>query len=114
MVSKRNDPRPQHSRAADEAAPDADAAAEGAPEDEEEDARPAGHRRSGGAGGFGPAIAGIMHGIDADIFRDPAAIRRMERDRTAIARTADGTMVGIELPGEGVIEDPDSEEDEPA
>lgn len=63
--------------------------------------------RGSGSSGFGPAIAGIMHGIDADIFRDPAAVQRMARDSKAVARTADGTTVGIELPGEGFIDVPD-------
>jgi hypothetical protein len=84
-------------------------------EDELDDDRPRAHRRSGGGGGFGPAIAGIMQGIDADIFRDPAAIQRMQRDSNAVVRTADGTVIGIELPGEGVIEGLDPEpEEEPA
>lgn len=64
-------------------------------------------RRSGGSSSLGTTIGGIMHGIDADIFRDPAAIQRMERDKKATLRTADGTVVGIELPGEGILtEDP--------
>ena len=74
--------------------------------EELDDDLPRANRRSGG-GGFGPAIAGIMHGIDADIFRDPAAIQRMQRDRAGVVRTADGTVIGIDLPGEGVIDDPE-------
>lgn len=118
MVSGRNDPSRSHPGAGNRPASDAPGPASGPPEgaDEEEeqveDDRPQGHRHSGGAAGFGPAIAGIMHGIDADIFRDPAAIQRMERDRSAVVRTADGTVIGIELPGEGVIEEP-TEGDEP-
>jgi hypothetical protein len=57
------------------------------------------HRRGAGTGkGLGGTIGGIMHGIDADIFRDPASIQRIKRDRNAVVRTADGTVVGIELP----------------
>lgn len=102
MVSRRKNLQPRRvdpKRAADIAA-NAGADADGHAEDE----RPLGHRRSGGASGFGPAIAGIMAGIDADIFRDPAAIRRMERDRTAVARTADGTVVGIGPPTDDAAE----------
>jgi len=82
--------------------------------EEEDDGLPRSHLRSGGSGGFGPAIAGIMHGIDADIFRDPASIQRMQRDSSAVVRTADGTVIGISLPGEGVITDPDSDDEPPA
>lgn len=78
--------------------------------DELEGDRPLTNRRSGG-GGFGPAIAGIMHGIDADIFRDPAAIQRMQRDSGAVVKTADGTVIGIELPGEGTLEVPGPDPD---
>ena len=81
--------------------------------DEQAEERPLAHKRSSGSSSFGPAIAGIMHGIDADIFRDPAAIQRMQRDRTAVVRTADGTVIGIELPGEGIIDVQDPEADEP-
>ena len=63
--------------------------------------------RRSGSGGFGPAIAGIMHGIDADIFRDPASIQRMQRDSAGVVRTADGTVIGIGLHGEGVISQPE-------
>lgn len=114
MASKRKDlhtPRPHVApRTPLAAAPTAtDIVAQGnaSAEDELEDDLPRAHRRSGGAGGFGPAIAGIMHGIDADIFRDPAAIQRMQRDSGAVVKTADGTVIGIELPGEGVIESPE-------
>jgi hypothetical protein len=110
MADRRNDLPQGHKVSAAQAAADA-AAEEGADaaaalgEEDGDDDRPLGHRRSGGGAGFGTAIAGIMHGIDADIFRDPAAIRRMERDRTAVARTADGTVVGIGLPDEDVNDD---------
>jgi hypothetical protein len=119
MVSKRNDPPPTHLEEADrpQAAADtaaaANAAASAAAAAEAEDDRPLSHRRARGSGGFGPAIAGIMQGIDADIFRDPAAIQRMQRDSNAVVRTADGTVIAIELPGEGVIDDPAGDEKAP-
>ena len=79
-------------------------------EAQDDDLRPL--RRSG-SGGFSPAIAGIMHGIDADIFRDPASIQRMQRDSAGVVRTADGTVIGIGLPGVGVITEPEPAEAPP-
>lgn len=67
--------------------------------------RPLGHRTGGGSAGFGQTIAGIMHGIDADIFRDPAAVQRMEKQQPAGVKTAGGTIVGIEVPPEEAAAD---------
>lgn len=75
------------------------------PRDPEDEALNLGRRRSAGTGSFGGTIGGIMHGIDADIFRDPAAIQRMQRDSKAVLRASDGTVIGIELPGEGILTD---------
>jgi hypothetical protein len=72
----------------------------------EEEALAARYRRANAAGkGLGGTIGGIMHGIDANIFRDPASIQRIKRDRAAVVRTADGTVVGIELPPDKVIKE---------
>ncbi|MEA2621093.1 MAG: hypothetical protein QOH61_3 [Chloroflexota bacterium] len=71
---------------------------------------------STGSSTFGQTIGGVMHGIDADIFRDPASIQRIQRDQKQILRAADGTMVGIEMPGDEVLvpdEENASEEVEP-
>jgi hypothetical protein len=54
-------------------------------------------KRRGGAS-VGATIASVMHGVDADIFRDPAAEQRIEQPRTPDYRTSDGTLVRIDVP----------------